>query len=197
MGVTVQSFWDSGSLPFTLNGTWIQGKQRQEVGKSERVLPGPCSGDCHLTLVLGAPNAVLLWFLLLKSTCLLPLWTRISLWTDFCTPPRAQDVPHAILELFGASSNWWWDEVCLSLSALICPSTILLPSLGLESSQDTLWKWHTNLHAKISYYYLPTPDFTSRVVQQAKLLQDFPGCPVAKNLASQGRGPGFGLWSGN
>ena len=34
--------------------------QRQEVGKSERVLPGPCSGDCHLTLVLGAPNAVLL-----------------------------------------------------------------------------------------------------------------------------------------
>lgn len=107
--------------------------------------------------------------------------------------PEAQDVPHAILELFGASSNWWWDEVSEPL-ALICPSTILLPFLGLESSQDTLWKWHTNLHAKISYYYLPTPDFTSRVVQQAKLLQDFPGCPVAKNLASQGRGPGFGLW---
>ena len=78
------------------------------MGKSERVLPGSCSGDCHPTLVLGAPNAELLWFLLLRSTCFLPLLARISLWTDFCTPPRAQDVPCAILERFGASSNRWW-----------------------------------------------------------------------------------------
>ena len=29
------------------------------------------------------------------------------------------------------------------------------------------------------------------------ILQDFPGCPVAKTPRSQCRGPGFDPWSGN
>lgn len=107
-GVMVQSVQDCGLLsPFTLDGIWGQGGQRQEVGRSKWVLAGLCSGDHHPILVPGAPDALLLGPPLSgpSASSLSQPRPTSGLSQTHLLPTQAQEVLCALLECTGASGD--------------------------------------------------------------------------------------------
>lgn len=136
MGVTAQSRRDRGSLPlplpFTLNGIRVQGRQRQEVRRSKWVLCGPCSDDCHPSLLPAALNAVMLGLPLSGPPAPSPSQPGSASELSRTLPLSPQGFasftcsPGALwsnTELGGAMS-------CVSLSAPICPTTVVTPFSG-------------------------------------------------------------------
>ena len=136
MGVPAQSRRDCGSLPlplpFTQNDFRVQGRQRQEVGRSKRVLPGPCSGDCHPSLLPGAHNAVLLGLPLSGPPASSPSQpgSASELSQTLPLPPQGSGSFTCSPGAFWSSKELGGGMSCERLSAPICPTTIVTPFSG-------------------------------------------------------------------
>lgn len=168
-------------LPFTLNGIWVLGRQKrrraEEAGPSWPLVRWPSSylGPWHTWCYVAHDVCPQVPLPLPSPSHALPLDSHTS------APLNAQEVPRALLDCLEKQATGWLAEVCLSLSAGICPTASVTPfsePLGIGISPGCTLGMRRKLHALESpktciYACLlpPLPVFTSRGVQQENLLQ--------------------------